>query len=69
MLLPVDSVKDRLSSYFHWNDKEGLEQAISICMEQKIDYKELKRWSVEENQKEKFDIFMNFLSKRINKYL
>lgn len=63
MLLPVDSVKDRLSSYYHWNDKQGLEQAINICLEQEIDLEELKRWSLQENHSGKFQIFMERLKK------
>jgi hypothetical protein len=41
LLRPVDSVKDRLSSYYHWNDKQGLEQAVNICLEQEIDLNEV----------------------------
>lgn len=57
MLRPVDSVKDRLASFYHWNDKQGLEQAMNICLEQEIDLGELERWSLQENQSEKFKIF------------
>ena len=57
LLYPVDSVKDRLASFYHWDDKQGLEQALSICFEQKIDRKELEEWSIRENQLEKFQIF------------
>ena len=31
MLRVEDSVKDRLASYFHWNDRQGAQQAISVC--------------------------------------
>ena len=57
MLHPIDSVKDRLAGFFHWNDKQNLEQAIKICMEQKIDFNELERWSISEKQFPKFEIF------------
>ena len=63
MLYPVDSVKDRLSSYYHWNDKQGLEQAINICLEQEVDLDELKRWSFQENHPVKFQIFIDRLKK------
>lgn len=33
LLRPVDSVKDRLGAYYQWNDRQGLEQAINICLE------------------------------------
>jgi len=61
MLRPVDSVKDRLASFYHWNDREGLNQAISICREQEIDLNEVEKWSRKENQLEKFRIFITKL--------
>ncbi len=64
LLLPVDSVKDRLASFFHWNDKQGLEQAINICLEQDIDMKEVERWSLKEKQEGKFRKFVELLEKR-----
>jgi hypothetical protein len=33
LLFPLDSVKDRLASFYHWNDRQSLEQAINICRE------------------------------------
>jgi len=61
LLRSVDSVKDRLGSYYHWNDKQGLEQAIQICLEQKIDLAEVEKWSVQEGHLEKFMNFINRL--------
>lgn len=46
LLHPADSVRDRLGAYYHWNDKQGLEQAINICLEQDIDLSEVERWSI-----------------------
>jgi hypothetical protein len=43
MLYPTDSVKDRLAGFYHWDDKQSLEQAIEICLEQKVNFKELER--------------------------
>lgn len=63
LLLPVDGVKDRLSSLYHWGDKEGLEQAVSICIEQTIDLNEVERGSIQEGQQKKFAIFKTRLSK------
>lgn len=59
MLLPTDSVKDRLASFFHWDDKQSLDQAIAICVEipSKINLKAVEEWSKKENQLEKFHIF------------
>jgi hypothetical protein len=37
----MGSVKDRLRAFYHWNDKEGLEQAQSICAAHKVDLAEI----------------------------
>jgi hypothetical protein len=63
MLRPVDSVKDRLASFYHWNDKQGLEQALNICNEQDIDFNEVEKWSLLENQSEKFNTFIKRFKK------
>ncbi len=60
MLRVEDSVKDRLASYFHWNDRQGLEQALVICAECKVNMKEIENWAIQEGFKEKF---LNFLQR------
>ena len=63
MIRAEDSVKDRLASYFHWNDRQGLEQAIDICLECKIDMKEVKKWAQNEGFEDKFKKFIEKLKK------
>lgn len=63
LLLPIDTVKDRLAGFYHWNDKQSLDQAINICLEQNIDLGEIQRWSLQENQDEKFQIFKSRFNK------
>lgn len=58
LLLPIDSVKDRLASFYHWNDRQSLEQAVNICLENNIDLEEIARWSLRENQMEKYKMFI-----------
>ena len=59
MLQPIDCIKDRLASFYHWNDRQGLEQALNVCLEvQSIDFAELSRWSKEEGAFEKFQQFL-----------
>lgn len=64
-LAPTDSVKDRLASFYFWDDKQGLKQALNICQEQKIDLEEVKNWSSREGFEEKFNIFFKLLEKEI----
>lgn len=61
MLRPEDSVKDRLASYFHWDDRQSLEQAIDICFECKVNIEEIKAWAVREKNLEKLDEFISLL--------
>lgn len=61
LLRPVDSVKDRLGAYYHWNDRQGLEQAINICLEQDINLSEVEQWSASEGYSEKYAIFLEHL--------
>ena len=61
MLRVIDSVKDRLASFYHWDDKESLEQAIKICTSQKIELEEIEMWSTHEKQEAKYQIFKKSL--------
>lgn len=65
MLTATDSIKDRLAAFYHWDDKQSLDQAIIIykAVSQKIDVNELKRWSKNEGQLKKFEIFLKYLKK------
>lgn len=58
LLRDVDCVKDRLASFYHWDDKQALFQAIEVCLEQRIDFEELERWSKEEGFITKFNQFL-----------
>lgn len=56
LLSPTDSVKDRLAAYYHWKDRQSLEQAVMVSCDQAVDVDEVQRWS----EKEGFgDVFAN----------
>ena len=61
LMTPTDSVKDRLAAYYHWNDQQALEQAIMVAKVQKINLREVKRWSEKEGHAEKYKEFLNRL--------
>ena len=48
LLSPTDSVKDRLAAYFHWRDRQSLEQAVLVARNHSVDLAEVRRWSVKE---------------------
>jgi hypothetical protein len=61
IISPTDCVKDRLAAYYHWNEQQGLEQAILVAKDNKIDIDELERWSTAEGNLSKFHEIKNFL--------
>jgi hypothetical protein len=58
LLTPTDSVKDRLASFFYWNDEQALEQAVLVAKNNVIDLKDLKRWAKEEGFLSQFKHFL-----------
>lgn len=63
LLSPTDCLKDRLAAYYHWNDRQSLEQALSVGRSQAVDLKEIRRWSLKEGMPDKFAIFRKSLEK------
>lgn len=61
LLTPTDSVKDRLAAYYYWDDKQALEQSILLSQSQRIDLKEVERWSKAEGQINKYKQIKKFL--------
>jgi hypothetical protein len=66
LLTPTDCVKDRLASFFHWQDRQALEQAIMVCQAQGVDLKEIELWALSEKHLEKFREFLKILNKNIS---
>jgi hypothetical protein len=57
LLSPTDCVKDRLASFYHWNDQPSLLQAVLVCTDTKVDLDEVRRWSRQEGMEEKHAVF------------
>jgi hypothetical protein len=57
LLSPTDCVKDRLAAYFHWNDKQALEQAVLVALARKINLTDVRRWARSERHEEKLREF------------
>jgi hypothetical protein len=62
LLSPTDCARDRLAAYYYWDDRQSLEQAIMVARDQKVNFSEIKRWSIRENQYEKFKIFLKTIN-------
>jgi 2-hydroxy-3-keto-5-methylthiopentenyl-1-phosphate phosphatase len=68
MLTATDSIKDRLAAFYHWDDKQSLDQALTIykTIPQEIDIEEIRRWSKNEDQLKNFEIFLKHLKNNSN---
>lgn len=60
---PTDCVKDRLAAFYFWDDLQSLEQAKLVARAKKVNLKEIKRWSINENQLSKYNLFAEQLKK------
>jgi hypothetical protein len=61
LLRVADSVKDRLAAFYHWRDRQSLEQAIMICRRRRVDLSEIRRWSKSEGARTQFAFFQKML--------
>jgi hypothetical protein len=57
LLSPTDCVKDRLAAFYHWKDRQCLQQAVWVTLERDVDWVEIERWSRQEGEIEKFGEF------------
>jgi hypothetical protein len=57
LLSATDCVKDRLASFYHWNDRQALDQAILVAKYNPVDPGEIERWSKREGMSERYKIF------------
>ena len=62
ILTPTNCVMDRLAAFYHWNDKQSLDQALMVAKKNKIDLKDIEKWSKQEGELEKFKEFKNQLN-------
>lgn len=63
ILSPTDSVKDRLAGYIHWKSRVYLEQAVLICVRQKVrvDLEVVREWCIREGGEHEFEEMMSRL--------
>ena len=67
-LSPTDCVKDRLAAYYHWNDRECLEQALLVSTSSEVDFAEIERWSLNEKCETDFNHFRNLYQARSKRH-
>jgi hypothetical protein len=64
LLSPTQCVMDRLAAFFHWKDRQSLEQAILVSLNHTISLQEVYEWAMEERCEEGYDEFLRQLKQR-----
>jgi hypothetical protein len=52
IVTPTQCVMDRLAAFYHWRDRQGLDQAVLVAVQQVVDLDEIERWSMREGHVE-----------------
>ncbi len=64
LLTPTQCVMDRLAAYFHWNDRQSLDQAVMVALSQGVSLAKLDAWARREGMTEKLRKFKQELANR-----
>lgn len=64
LLTPTQCVMDRLAAYFHWNDRQSLDQAVMVASSQQISLAKLDAWAKREGASDKLRKFKQELAAR-----
>lgn len=64
LLTPTHSAMDRLAAFYHWKDRQGLDQAVAIALKHPVKLSKIESWSKAENATEKYQEFLRLLKKR-----
>lgn len=62
LLAPTECVMDRLIAYYHWNDRQCLDQALAVARRHTIDLAKVEEWSRRERAPHKFEEFRERLA-------
>lgn len=67
LLSPTQSVMDRLAAFYHWNDRQSLDQALWIAEKHPVNLSKVEIWSKKEGETDKFKEFLSQLKGIKNK--
>lgn len=59
ILSPTQCVMDRLAAFYHWNDRQCLDQALMVARRHSIDFDEILEWSKGEGAEDQFREFLS----------
>jgi len=63
ILSPTQAVMDRLAAFIHWNDPQGLDQAVMVARDHSLDWPTLEAWVSREGAHEKYETFKRMLNR------
>lgn len=66
ILTPTQCVMDRLAAFYHWRDRQALDQAVAVASAHPVDLEEVRRWSVAEGKKPGHQEFIRALNLSVN---
>lgn len=61
LLSPIQCVMDRLAAFYHWRDRQSLDQALLVASTHPVKIKKIEEWSKSEGEENKFIEFLNKL--------
>lgn len=63
LLSPTQCVMDRLAAFYHWKDRQSLEQAVMVAQNHPVKLSKIKTWSAKEGMADRYAIFLQQLKK------
>lgn len=67
LLSPTQCVMDRLAWFYHYNDRQCLDQALMVASNHQINISKIEIWSKNEQSEDKFSIFKEKLKSKKNR--
>jgi hypothetical protein len=61
LLSPTQCVMDRLAAFYHWKDRQSLEQAVMVAQNHPVKLKTIEAWSVKEGMSDRYLVFVQAL--------
>lgn len=61
LLSPTQCVMDRLAAFYHWKDRQGLDQAVLVASSHPVKLSKIKTWSKNEGMEDRFKVFVDLL--------
>ena len=62
LLSPTQCVMDRLAAFYHWRDRQSLDQALLVAKDHPVKIKKIEEWSKSEGEISKFEEFKTRLN-------